>query len=428
MKNLLLILILLSSISAAKSNNLADSSKISFFIDGKRVSVLSLQSLQDSAKIDYLGGQSHPSFAITEYGEKYRTGVIFFKSTDSAPLYCLNGTINPFHNGEQIMLFQRLGDSILSVDTTRIEQGRFTFRGAQNLFTDIAILMLGNYPDPVTTLDVILEAGTIQVNMDSLTASGTALNDRYRNFLKNKASAYTKLNQLWEKDNRQAYVIGSDLYRARTDYENLQVNTIKSNISNPIGYRIFQTYCSALADRDLAAIDSLFPKPFKPVTLIAEEWARRKRNSEYSQKQWNLNGTQFADFELLTTSGAKQKLSDIVRTHDYTYLDFWASWCGPCRAEIPHLKQLYEKYRSKNIEFVGLSMDTTMPVWKRSLTEVDAPWLHLSDLKGMHSAMTEAYHVLGIPAGFLIDKSGIIVKVCRADDLDVELKKRFPNL
>lgn len=428
MKQILLSVTCLLVAITTTSTNVADSTKINFYIDGVRTSVFSIQALQDSAKIDYIGGQSHPRAAISYYGEKYRQGIIMYKSTGSAPLYWLNGKINPSYNGKQIMLFKMLGDSILSVDTTLIQQGRFTFRGRQNLFTDMAILTVGNYPDPVISLDVVLESGAIQVDMDSLQASGTPLNDLYRSFLTKKTLAEAKSRTLWKKDNRQAYVVGSDLYRARTEEYNLYVNTILSNISNPLGYRIFQSYYPNLNDLELATIDSLFPKNFKPVALLSDEWAGRKKRSLASRNQWNLNGTQYKDFELLTISGGKQKLSELLAKHPYIYLDFWASWCGPCRAEIPPLKKLYEKYKSKGIEFIGISMDTTMPVWKRSLTEVDAPWLHLSDLKGMPSELTDAYHVLGIPAGFLIDRTGKIVKVCRVDGLEEELKKIYPKL
>jgi thiol-disulfide isomerase/thioredoxin len=428
MKNLLLTIACILTAFNATSINLADTCKIHFYIDDNRASIFSLQALQDSAKIDYLGGNSHPRAAISVYGEKYRTGVIFYKSTGSAPLYWLNGTISPFHNGEQIMLFHMLGDSILSADSTRIEQGRFIFRGRQNLLTDMAVLTLGNYPDPVTSLDVILDAGTIKVNMDSLTACGTPLNDQYRAFLAKKDSSSANITKLWKKDNRQAYVVGSDLYRAKIDYYNLHLNTIKSNISNPLGYRVFQSYYPEINDRELATLDSLFPKAFKPVTLFADEWTYRKKRSESTKGLRSLIGVQYKDFELLNITGGKQKLSDLLTKNNYIYLDFWASWCGPCRAEIPGLKKLYETYHSKGVEFVGISMDTSMPVWRRSLTEVDAPWLHLSDLKGMHSELTDAYHVLGIPEGFLIDKTGKIVMVCTVDGLAVQLKKLFPTL
>lgn len=424
MKNLLLFLAcIFIAFSTSAITTVTDTSKINFYIDGNRASVFSIQALQDSAKIDYQGGQSHPRAAIATYGEKYRQGIILFKSTGTPPSYLLNGKIDPTRNGEKIMLFKMLGDSILDVDTALIQQGRFLFRGPQNLFSDLAILTLGNYPDPVTSLEVVLDAGTIQVDMDSLKANGTPLNDLYNAFLAKELETATKINALWKKDDRQAYVIGSELYRALTDEQDLYVNTIKANLTNPIGYRVFQNNYRRLKDHELATIDSLFPKAFKPVALISDEWAFRKKRAESSKGLGNLIGTQYKDFELFTILGGKQKLSDIVGKHSYVYLDFWASWCGPCRAEIPSLKKLYEKYRSKGVEFVGISLDTTMPLWKRSLTEVDAPWLHLSDLKGSNSEMTKAYHVLGIPTGFLLDGTGKILKICRVDGLEVELKK-----
>ncbi|MNY25738.1 Thiol:disulfide interchange protein TlpA [compost metagenome] len=93
----------------------------------------------------------------------------------------------------------------------------------------------------------------------------------------------------------------------------------------------------------------------------------------------------------------------------YVLVDFWASWCGPCRADAPELKDVYEKMKGKNISFVSISLDSDKGKWQQALAEENMAWPQLSDLKGDQNTASLAYKVKGIPAKFLIDPNGIII-------------------
>jgi thiol-disulfide isomerase/thioredoxin len=91
-------------------------------------------------------------------------------------------------------------------------------------------------------------------------------------------------------------------------------------------------------------------------------------------------------------------------------IDFWASWCGPCRKENPAVKAIYEKYKNKGFEIYGVSLDNNGAKWKAAIAKDGLTWKHVSELKGWTSSAGKAYGVSSIPATFLIDKEGRIVK------------------
>ncbi len=95
----------------------------------------------------------------------------------------------------------------------------------------------------------------------------------------------------------------------------------------------------------------------------------------------------------------------------YVLVDFWASWCTPCRVEIPELKSVYEKYKDKNFTILSISLDKDKEKWMSALTHEQMTWPQLSDLKGDQNSAAKAYKVLGIPANFLIDPNGKIIAV-----------------
>lgn len=119
------------------------------------------------------------------------------------------------------------------------------------------------------------------------------------------------------------------------------------------------------------------------------------------------------------------RLSDYVDKNRYTLLDFWASWCGPCRAEMPNVVKVYNQYHSKGLEVVGVSLDNNHEAWVKAIKTLKMPWPQMSDLKGWQSAAAAAYNIRAIPANVLIDNKGnIIAKDLRGE----ELQKRIEEL
>ncbi|MCT1530947.1 AhpC/TSA family protein [Sphingobacterium daejeonense] len=143
-----------------------------------------------------------------------------------------------------------------------------------------------------------------------------------------------------------------------------------------------------------------------------------------------IGGSQFVEGELAAEiiqpnqEGENVKLSDF--RGKYVLLDFWASWCVPCREENPFVVKAYEKYKSKNFEIFAISLDTEKGNWLEAIKKDNLTWVHGSDLKGQNNSAAEVYGVQGIPANYLIDPDGfIIAKDLRGVDLEKELEKIF---
>lgn len=139
-------------------------------------------------------------------------------------------------------------------------------------------------------------------------------------------------------------------------------------------------------------------------------------------------GTLYQDFELLTPEGESVMLSDYIQEGEYVMLEFWASWCGPCRGEIPHLRDVYENYKDKGFKIISISIDEQDKDWKQAMKEEKMVWTQLNDPKGFQGEISQAYNILGIPYALLLDKEGRIFKFgMRGATLDAALQELYGN-
>jgi thiol-disulfide isomerase/thioredoxin len=111
----------------------------------------------------------------------------------------------------------------------------------------------------------------------------------------------------------------------------------------------------------------------------------------------------------------------------YVLLEFWASWCGPCRAENPNLLAQKKIYGDKGFNILGVSLDKNKELWVKAIEKDGLTWTQVSDLNGWNNAVAVMYGIKAVPANFLIDPSGtIIAQDLRGDALNKKLKEIFP--
>lgn len=164
------------------------------------------------------------------------------------------------------------------------------------------------------------------------------------------------------------------------------------------------------ADKIWAPIILNFNPSIKPTEELYDLFPEEVKNSFYGKKVKEklnsiLTGKKAPDFSLPDRNGKNYTLQGLLEGNQYLLLDFWASWCAPCRKGIPAMKEYAEKYAGKGLKVIGISLDSNRKAWEKALEEEQMPWLNLLD----NGKLKTLFHINGIPAVFLIDSKGIVL-------------------
>jgi len=135
-----------------------------------------------------------------------------------------------------------------------------------------------------------------------------------------------------------------------------------------------------------------------------------------------MPGKKAPEIILDNTDGKQFRLSQLQGK--FVLIDFWASWCQPCRNSNPKMKEIYEKYKSKNFEIFAVSLDNVKNEWVRAINQDELPWIHVSDLMGYNSDIAQTYAISAIPTTYLLDREGnVVAKNLNPSQLDKKLKE-----
>lgn len=229
-------------------------------------------------------------------------------------------------------------------------------------------------------------------------------------------AAGTELNKSLE-----ALVDSLQSAQSQEDLAAILKSAYETNKDNPIGIFAFLNYVQ-VAEMGLADVEA----ELAGAPVIAASKQMTKMLESLRSVENTTEGKMFTDFTVTGDDGKEQRLSDYVGKGDYVLADFWASWCGPCRMELPNIKKIYDKYNGKGLTVIGIAVWDKPEDTRKAIEEEQIPWPQI--LNAGH-VPTDIYGIQGIPHIILFGPNGtIIARNLRGDDMaakvDEVMKKK----
>ncbi len=318
--------------------------------------------------------------------------------------FVISGTVTGYDDGTAVSF---LNDQTGQPEKqTTIEKGSFSIKGKLPAPT-FKVLVFGDQP-PV--IPIFLENKFITVKGDKATAdqmaiTGSKTHTEYADYI-SQINPYVQIFQNPEARNAES------LAAVATIAENF----IRKNPSS---------YVNPIILIQLMQLENL-PKAEELLPVLSKE-VRNTDMAQYIQTQIeeakiNAIGTVMPDFSQADTSGKMINLKSF--RGKYVLVDFWASWCRPCRDENPNVVANFNKYKSKNFTVLGVSLDQAKPAWLNAIQMDALAWTQLSDLKGWKNDVAGQFRISSIPQNFLLDPNGkIIAKNLRGEALGQKLEE-----
>jgi len=353
--------------------------------------------------------------------------------------YTINGKIDSLKDGDKLYMIYQVGDRQVT-DSAVVKQSRFSFRG---LLTDpvYAAIYLNRNPyvkrmQPGETLDFMrlyIEPSAIQLKAnDSLkhatvSGSNTDLQNRQlQDKLKANNEQWTAMVKEFEampKEKQKDTVV----FRSFTQREQ-QLLQDSYDVHLAFANEHPDAYLSVISLSHIAAQPTMTQRAAKAYARLSPRLKQTTIGQGIAVQLAAPENTRIGklapDFEQTNPQGKKVRLSDFRK--QYVLLDFWASWCGPCREENPNVLKAYNRWKDKGFTVFGVSLDGPgqRAAWLKAIESDGLVWPQVADMKGWENSVAKIYGVRSIPLNFLIGPDGkIIAKDLRGPALTAELEK-----
>ena len=371
------------------------------------------------------------------------------------PGYKISGSVPGTPDGMKVYLY----NWNTPVDSSVVKGGKFVLTGKVDVPTRYQLL-IDLSPDKVESYEKDLRGSDVFVDnvdikyespsIDSLPSrnsflrnvkgnvivTGSPVHDLFLSYQEKIKPYRTKNSEAWNKylkvyhipaldgvfNTREGIALAREMNDAQKEITRIQWDFIKANPKSPVSVDVAQNmvYSAKFSKAEME-------------NLLQTIDPSLRETAGYKQLQKSLEeiapialGEKYRDLELVDENGKTVQLSDYVKPGQYNMVEFWASWCGPCRGEIPHLRHVYDAYGKGKDAFnmISVSIDDKEKDWKQALKEENMKWTQLCDLKGWKGEVINKYKIQGVPFCLILDKEGrIIDHGVRGSELDVVLIK-----
>ncbi len=356
--------------------------------------------------------------------------------------FVIDGTTEGFEDGAKVYI-QKLAQNnrLIPIDTVEIKKSKFKLNFPFSGAPEINVLTTSETKDRVLLIEEN-EVITIKLFKDSLSSSvisGGKENSLFYNYIQSSKEQNAKKSELGQKlttsrresDGIMVQEITSQLKDLDISTKKQKQDIVKNNPNSIVSIIVLSDLINGKA-LDISQTENYFEKissdvKATPMGKSIGQYIAQQKSQRIAAKLADV-GNKAPEFKAPTPEGEELALSETLGK--YTIIDFWASWCRPCRIENPNVVRVYNKYHDQGLNIVSVSLDRKGHDnrWRKAIVDDQMDWYHVSNLQFWQDPIAKDYGVRSIPATFLLDENGVIIaKNLRGPALERKMKELFED-
>lgn len=331
--------------------------------------------------------------------------------------YRITGKVEGLPQVKKLFLISDMENGV-PFDSLMVKDGAFEYAGRAD---SVTFCFIGNIADSVALMPLFLEEGDISIVVSGepmkSKISGTHLNDELQQLnaagLKYQEEIQSLVSEMGDDaTEEQKATVERKAMEAMGKLATMFYQTAEKNIDNELGFFLV-TNPAMLNEEEVMTLVNKMPRKMRSRPLVVEMEKYIKESKAGLGMDDGMDGVADGDgpipnFSALDMNGKEVSAMDVISQNEMTIIDFWASWCGPCMQEMPHMVQLYQLYHNHGLGILGVSLDTDGEAWKAAVKQTGAVWTHISELD-RNSKIARMFGVNAIPFTMIVDREGNVL-------------------